>query len=109
MSYRGELQANAIFNAASRVALVRDVKDKRFFGIAMRGGKYTVRLPLGYDGTCNVRWVNGWIFVTHAYLPPLLADTTTGKTSALDPAQLESIIADVKRELKLPQTARVIQ
>lgn len=111
MSYRGELTPTIHIPAAARVALVRDVTDKRYFGVAMRGGRFVVRLPLGYDGRTNVRWLNGWIFVTHPdpLLPPLLADTTTGLTSVIAPQQLETIIADVKRELKLPQNARVIQ
>lgn len=111
MSRVGELTATLHIPAAARVALVRDVADKRYFGVAMRGGRFVVRLPLGYDSRTLVRWVNGWIFVTHPDpdLAPLLADTTTGTTSPLDPQQLEGIIADVKRELRLPQSARVIQ
>lgn len=107
--YKGELTANPIFTAASRVALVRMISDKRFFGVAMRGGRHVVQLPLGYDGLTNLRWVNGFIFVVHPTMPPLLANTTTGKTSPLDKAQLETMIADVKRELRLPQSAKVIQ
>jgi hypothetical protein len=57
----------------------------------------------------NVRWINGWIIVAHPNMPPLLADTTTGKTAPLDPAQSAADARDVKRELGLPQRARVIQ
>lgn len=106
----GHLSANPIFPAAARVALVRMAQDKRFFGVAMRGGRYVVQLPLGYDGRTNVRWINGYIVVVHPdpQLPPLLADTTTGKTAALDPTQYQQMLADVKRQLGLSQRARVI-
>jgi hypothetical protein len=90
------------------VALVRMAHDKRFFGVAMRGGRYVVQLPLGYDGLTSVRWINGYIVVVHPQLPPLLADTTTGKTAPLEPAQYQQMLADVKRALGLSQRARVI-
>ena len=68
----------------ARVALMQMRYDKRRFGVVMKGGRYVVGLPLGYDGETSVHWVEGWIIVRHPVLPPLLADTTTGKTSPMN-------------------------
>jgi hypothetical protein len=107
--YKGELSANPIFNAEAKLALVQMRKDEKRFGVAMRGGKYVVQLPLGYDGMTSIRWFNGWIIVAHPNMPPLLADTTTGKAMPLDQDQLQAFIRDVKRALNVPAAARVIQ
>lgn len=76
-----------------RVALMRMAADKRFFGVAMHGGRHVVQLPLGYDGLTMVHWVEGWIIVQHPELPPLLADTGTGKHSPMN----EHAVAAAKR------------
>lgn len=107
--YQGELTANPIFNAGARVALVHMVAVPGIFGVAMRGGRYVCQLPEGYDGMTSIRWLNGWIIVAHPNLPPLLADTNTGKTTALDQAQLDAFIRDAKRDLGLSSNAKVIQ
>lgn len=102
------LKHNPAFTGQARVALVQDVRDKRFFGVAMKGGKYVVRLPFGYDGKTSVRWINGFIIVAHPLLPPLLADTTTGKVEPFNLAMWEQLLRDVKTELKVSANARVI-
>lgn len=70
------------FNGA-RVALVEHRGEPGRFGVAMKGGRYVVKLPEGYDGTTRVFWSMGWIGVFHDNKPPLLADTTTGETSPM--------------------------
>ena len=76
-----------IYNGA-RVALVQMARDTSRFGVSMKGGRYIVALPLGYDGRTAVHWVQGWIIVSHPELPALLADCTTGKTSPMNESAL---------------------
>lgn len=90
----------------TRVALVKLREDKRAekglsgFGVAMRGGKYVVPLPEGYDGMTSVFWVEGWIVVRHPDHPPLLADTTKGTTSSMN----EFAMAAAMRAFERPST-----
>lgn len=102
------LPEEGVFPKGAIVTIVRMVGDKRRFGVAMRGGKYVVPLPRGYDGLTRVRWINGHIFVWHPQLPGLLADTTTGKTRPCDADTLERVTRDVRRALGLSTDVRII-
>lgn len=73
-----------IFERGTRVALVQRKDKPHLFGVAMAGGRYVVDLPEGYDGFTKVFWSCGWIGVFRDGLPPLLADTTTGKHSPMN-------------------------
>lgn len=98
-----------IFPDGARVALVEKCgSNGQLFGVAMRGGRHVVPLPFGYDGLTSVRWINGFIFVAHPTMPPLMADTTTGKCTPVDPDVLERVKNDVRRELNLPRNTRII-
>lgn len=104
------LDANPVFGEGARVTIVQMISDRRFFGVAMRGGRYVVQLPLGYDGLTSVRWINGFIVVKHPdpKLPALLADTTTGTHKELDPLQFEQLLADVRSQAKLARNAKIL-
>lgn len=101
------MSTREVFTDAVRVVLVERKDKPGLFGVAMRG-KRVVPLPVGYDGRTSVRWINGFVFVAHPTLPPLLADTTTGKTSPCDADTIERVKADVKRELRLSASTRII-
>lgn len=98
------------FPEGARVALVRQLQDPRYFGVAMKGGRFVCKLPLGYDGQTSVRWINGFIVVAHPKLPPLLADTTVrgGKTEPLSKEQFERMKADIARSLNLARGTRIL-
>ena len=82
-----------MFESGARVALVQMLRDKTRFGVAMAGGRYVVALPEGYDGRTAVHWVQGWIIVTHPDLPPLLADTSTGRTGPMNEHAMQAAMA----------------
>lgn len=69
-----------IFEDGMNVALVERKDVPGLLGVAVRGGRFVVPLPLGYDGqTSVVRVPNGTIIVAHPALPALICDPTTGK------------------------------
>lgn len=80
-----------IFAPGVRVALVKRSDGPNLFGVAMNGGKHVVALPPEYDGMTAVNYLDGWIIVSHPKHPPLLADTTTGKHSRMNPELAASL------------------
>jgi hypothetical protein len=82
------------FDAGVRVMLVKRADGPNLFGVAMAHGRYVVPLPRGYDGLTELRWVSGWIIVSHPTMPPLLADTTTGKTAPMNDQALAAALHD---------------
>lgn len=82
-----------IFPHGERVAVVERVDRPGLLGVAMRGGRFVVNLPEGYDELTQVGWVDGWIFVMHPKFPPMLADTTTGKLSPMNPEAAQVALA----------------
>lgn len=90
------------------VMLVERTDKPGALGVAMAGGHFVVPLPDGYDGRTSVRWINGFIFVAHPTLPPLLADTSKGTCSLVDPSTVETVKADVRRTLGLSSATRII-
>lgn len=72
------------FERGVRVALVERQDRPGMLGVAMAGGHYVVPLPEGFDGRTSVFYVDGWIVVRHPDQDPILADTSTGKTSPMN-------------------------
>jgi hypothetical protein len=78
------MSSESLYSGGARVALVQMRGDPSRFGVAMLGGLYVCALPEGYDGRTAVFWESGWIGVFHPELPPLLADTTTGRVEPMN-------------------------
>lgn len=89
------------FDGGVRVMLVKRADGPNAFGVAMKGGRFVVPLPKGYDGYTQIRWVEGWIVVTHPDQPALLADTTTGTLSPLN----DHALAAAMRDYRAPKLA----
>lgn len=89
------------FDRGIRVMLVKR-PGLNLFGVAMKGGRFVVPLPDGYDGETSVHWVEGWIIVRREGLPPLLADTTTGTTSLMN----EHAMRAAERAYEAPRVQR---
>lgn len=83
-----------IFPHGERVALVERVDKPGAIAVARRGARFVCPLPDGYDQYTQVRWVNGFIIVTHPKFPPMLADVNTGKVTHITPEAAQAALAD---------------
>lgn len=82
-----------VFRHGNRVALMEIIGKPGHFGVAMDGGHFVVALPPGYDGRTEVRWIQGWIIVSHPDMPAILADTSTGKVGPMNEHALAAAMA----------------
>lgn len=84
------MNGHPIFPRGERVTVVERKDKPGALGVAMNGGLFVVPLPDGYDMRTRVLWVDGWIGVLHPDMPPMLADTTTGRLEPMNEQALGS-------------------
>lgn len=71
-----------------KAMLVERTDRPGLLGVAVRGGRFVVPLPEGYNGECSICVWKGYVLVAHPMLPPLKCDPTTGKFELIDDAHI---------------------
>lgn len=76
---------------AMRAMLVERVDAPGLLGVAVRGARFVVALPEGYNGQTSICVHNGYVLIAHPMLPPLQVDPTTGKFQIIDPQHIDAL------------------
>lgn len=72
-----------------RVALVERIDSPGALGVAMRGARFVMPLPDGYDAETSVMWHEGYVLVAHPNLPALQVDFAAHTINIVDPTHVQ--------------------